>query len=207
MVKRTNLLLMFFLLLAPLTKAAGQDLSTRKGEITSLIDGQAIRGIVPIEGNTQVEGFLSWEINYCFTTDTTGTWFLISESDDSIANDRLTEWDTTQISDGDYNLRLTLYLEGGRRAHTTVQNLRVRNYTPIETETPEPTLTATTSTEGLLPSELLTEIPTLPSPTPLPTNSLELPASSISNSVMRGAAGVLAAFVIIGLYSSIKKYL
>lgn len=213
MAKRVFLLITVLLLLIPSSSAIGQVISTRKGEIRSQVDGQAIFGIVPVEGNTLVEGFFSWELNYGFVEDTTGTWFLIAESVEPINDGLLAEWDTTQITDGDYNLRLTLFLEEGRRSHTTVRGLRVRNYSPIETDTPEPTLTSTPYTVTPLPSNTPspTQIPTAtaipPTITPLPTNSLELPSTALSNSMMRGAAGVLALFIVIGLYTSIKRTL
>jgi hypothetical protein len=213
MTKRVILLVTVILLFVPASSVIGQDISARKGEISSQVDGQVIFGIVPVEGNTLVEGFLSWELNYGFADDTTGTWFLIAESDEPIADGLLAEWDTTQITDGDYNLRLTLFLEEGRRSHNTVRGLRVRNYSPIETDTPEPTLTSTPFTVTPLPSNTPspTQIPTAtaipPTITPLPTNSLELDPTALSNSMMRGAAGVLAMFIVIGLYTSIKKTL
>lgn len=213
MLKRSFLLLLLSILLMPVTKVAGQDMSTRKGEITSLNDGQAIRGIVPVEGSTMVDGFLSWEMSYGYANDTTGTWFFIAESMDPIVNGFIANWDTTQITDGNYKLRLTLFLEKARRSHTIVQNLRVRNYTPIETDTPEPTLTSTPFTESQQPSQSLrsSQIPSdnaaPPSPTVLPANDLELSSSTIANRFLRGAAGVLVAFMILGIYSTVKKSL
>ena len=199
--------------MAPVTRVTGQDLGARKGEISSQIDGQAIRGIVLITGNTLVEGLIFWELNYGFENDATGTWFLISESGQPIEDDLLAEWDTTQITDGNYNLRLTLFLEGDRRSHTTIKNLRIRNYSPIETDMPQPTLTSTPETDlssseqTQAPTQFLNATELLATLTPMPTNSLEIPQSDISNSMIRGAAGVLALFIIIGLYSTLKKSL
>ena len=93
---------------------------------------------VTIEGSTLIEGFISWEITFGYASDSTGTWFLIAEGDEQVSSGELTQWDTTTITDADYNLRLTVYMEGGRREHFVLNNLRVRNYSPIETITPTP---------------------------------------------------------------------
>ena len=185
--------------------------STPKGEIISHADGDALRGTVPIRGMTDVEGFVSWELTFGYANDTTGSWFLIAEGNEPISNGLLAEWETASITDGTYNLRLTIYLEGGRRSHTIVNDLRIRNYTPIETLTPTPTITYTPYTETPLPSQTpsLTPVPTetpIPNtPTPLPTNPAEVSTTEFNNSLVRGAAGALALFVIAGLYASIKR--
>ena len=180
-------------------------------EITAPTSGAPIQGTVAITGSTMIEDFISWEITFGYTSDTTGTWFLIAEGNESVSSGELTQWDTTTITDADYNLRLTVFLDGGRREHFMVNNLRVRNYSPIETITPTPTLTSTPFTETPRPSLTPTNTaqPTdtaVPNtPTPLPTNPVTITQRNINNSLMRGAAGALAAFVLIGLYLSIKQ--
>ncbi|MBU1660451.1 MAG: hypothetical protein KKD28_03155 [Chloroflexi bacterium] len=199
--------------LAPAPQASAQDETHTQVEITSHSAGDALQGIITIIGNTVVDGFQSWEITFGYANDTTGTWFFIFESAESVSNDTLTQWDTTTLSDGVYNLRLTVYLEGGRQTHFTVPDLRVRNYSPIETDTPTPTLTPTpytltpqaTSTPTITASPTKTPIPI--TPTPLSTNPIEISSNDISNSLLRGTAGVLAAFLLIGLYASVRRTL
>jgi hypothetical protein len=204
---------LLFLAGIPALVVHAQDLIERNGEIISQIDGEAIRGIVPIWGNSLIDGFVSWEINYSYADDTTGTWFLIVESNEPVEDDLLGDWDTTRITDGIYHLRLTIFLEEGRRNHFIVRNLRVRNYTSIETNTPVPTLTETPITVTAQPSQsataslLPTETPIPETPTPLPTNPLEISDSEVSYSVVRGMAGTLAVFLIIGLYATLRKSL
>jgi hypothetical protein len=180
-------------------------------EITKPIQGTPLQGIVAVEGSTLIDGFVSWELNFGYAGDTTGTWFLIAEGEEQITNGELTQWDTTTITDGDYNLRLTVYLQGGRREHLMVNNLRVRNYSSIETATPTPTLTSTPYTETPRPSQTPTntvvpsETPLPDTPTPLPTNPVTITQGNINNSLIRGAAGALAAFTLVGLYLSVKR--
>jgi hypothetical protein len=211
MVRLILSLLLVSILLFPGQLIHAQDLDTRRGEITTPVDGEAVRGIVAIQGNTLVDGFLSWELNFGYADDSTGTWFLIEESDEPTEGEVLAEWDTTQITDGIYNVRLTIFLEEGRRSHTIVEAIRVRNYTPIETNTPIPSLTSTPFTVTPRPSstgtptQVPTETPIPASPTPLPTNPLEVSEDSFTSSMTRGAAGALALFLLIGLYSTLKK--
>ena len=179
--------------------------------ISAPAPGTPIQGIVTIAGRTRAEGFQSWELTFGYAEDSTGTWFLIAEGDELIPEGELAQWDTTTITDGTYNLRLTVFLAGGRREHVVVNDLRVRNYSPIETITPTPTLTSTPFTETPRPSltATITQTPTetpIPSTfTPLPTNPVEITQTDINYSLIRGVAGAAAAFMAVGLYLSVKR--
>lgn len=203
-------LLLSFILLLPIFSVDAQE-SSPVVDITSQAAGDAVRGIVPVRGNTAVDGFQSWELTFGYAGDKTGTWFFIVESDQPVNNDILTQWDTTTLTDGTYNLRLTVFLEGGRRTHFIVQDLRVRNYTPIETITPTPIRTSSpltvTPQPSLMPTITVppTETPIPDTPTPLPTNPIEISTRHVTNSLIRGAAGTLAAFIAIGLYASLRR--
>jgi hypothetical protein len=204
-------ILLLSLMLIPASWVAAQSGDPAGVEITAPAQGTPLQGAVTIEGSTFVEGFQSWEITFGYASDTTGTWFLIAEGEEQITEGELTQWDTTTITDGDYNLRLTVYLQGGRREHYIVKDLRVRNYSPIETITPTPTLTSTPYTEtprpSLTPTSTMqpTETRIPDTPTPLPTNPVTITQTKINNSLIRGAAGALAALVLVGLYLSIKR--
>lgn len=204
-------ILVLVVMLFPASWVAAQSGDSASVEITTPLQGISLQGIVTIQGSTLIDDFQSWEITFGYTNDTTGTWFLIAEGEEQVTNGELTQWDTTTITDGDYNLRLTVYLQGGRREHYVVNNLRVRNYSPVETLTPIPTLTSTPYTETPLPSQTSTsttqpsETPLPDTPTPLPTNPVTITQTTINNSLLRGASGALAAFVLVGLYLSVKR--
>jgi hypothetical protein len=205
--RNIRLIFLLAIILIPIGGVGAQEIIV-EAEITSPTAGDAIRGIVPVRGTNEVDGFQSWELTFSYTRDTTGTWFFISEGDETITDGTLSEWDTTTLTDGSYNLRLTVFLEGGRRTHFITPDLRVRNYTPIETSTPIPTLTSTPFTVTPKPSltPTITQSPTETlTLTPLPTNPIEITNGNVSNSLMRGAAGALAAFLIIGLYTTLRK--
>jgi hypothetical protein len=202
-------IIFFMFLILPVVRVSAQE-TEDQAKIISPAAGDAVRGIVQIQGDIDIDEFQSWELTFGYMRDTTGTWFFIAEGDQPIQDDILTQWDTTTISDGTYNLRLTVFLEGGRRTHIIVPDVRVRNYTPIETTTPTPTLTATPFTITPQPSQ--TPTVTIPPTetltlTPLPTNPIEITSRNVSNSLMRGAAGALAAFLILGVYATLRKVL
>ena len=168
------------------------------GRISSPRAGDALQGIVPIVGSTDVEDIRSWELSFGYANDSTNTWFILDRSNQAIRDQPLAQWDTTSITDGLYNLRLNIQLETGEQSDLIVANLRVRNYTPIETNTPHPS-----------PTVLMTDTPTSipPTLTPLPTSSIEISTNNFNNSLARGAILAAVFFLIMGLYASIRKTL
>jgi hypothetical protein len=178
--------------------------------------GEALQGLVQIAGSADPDGFSAYEIAFGYAGDTTGTWFLITERGDPVSDGRLAEWDTFRITDGDYNLRLAVTLDDGSLLEVFVEGLRVRNYSPVETSTPtpipSPTATATVDLTAAFVAASQTPTPTdagspLPpaTPTPLPTNPARISGGEITYSLARGAAGVLAAFILLGMYTSIRN--
>ncbi|MEA3351800.1 MAG: hypothetical protein U9Q82_14385 [Chloroflexota bacterium] len=194
------LLLLFLATFGVLTPAHSQIIEPPTVEITSPVPGGALQGIVPIVGNTDVEGAQSWQLYFGYADDVTDTWFLIADETASIKDDTLAEWDTTKITDSIYNLRLIVHLENDEPSEFLVQNVRVRNYTPIETSTPRPT-TADQSGDTLE----STQTPIPPTLTPLPTNPIVISSNDFSNSLSYGAIIALVLFLLIGLYISIRK--
>ena len=84
-------------------------------------------------------GFLSYEIDFAYSSDSTQSWFLIQESTSPISEGILAVWDTSVITDGDYNLRLLINKAGDGQEIIEITGLHVRNYTPIDTQTSAPT--------------------------------------------------------------------
>lgn len=164
--------------------------------------GQALQGVITITGTSAVPGFLSSEIDFAYMDDATGTWFLIQAGDQPVTEGVLCTWDTTTLTDGAYTLRLRVVLADGSILETTVSDLRLRNYTPMETATP--TITSTTPTsEPLVSTSTPTLVPSSPTPQPIPThlppNPAALTASDIYFSMGEGALAVVLLFVVFGL--------
>ncbi len=182
--------------------------------IVSPQPGEAIQGVVAIMGKTTVSGFRSAEVLFGYVNDPSQTWFFIAESMTPVDAGQLAEWDTSTLTDGNYTLRLVVNRTDGSRVVVIVPNLRVRNYTPVETSTPTPFYTPTASATpppGGGPNPTVTALPsTTPVPptiTPLPTNPAILSQGNISTSLLRGAAGTGIALAGLGLYLLIRKLL
>lgn len=152
------------------------------------------------------QGFLSAELSFGYQNDNTRTWFLIAQNSEATPDGIMIEWDTTTLTDGTYNLRLVVLLTNGEQYTSDVPALRVRNYSPIETDTPTPSPTSApqaTPSPSITPSPTPTQIP--PTPTPLPPNPLQVTHQDIWTNLLRGAAGGFAAIVLAGLYISARK--
>jgi hypothetical protein len=167
--------------------------------------GAVLRGTVTITGSNQVESgqFLSSELAFAYTGDATGTWFLIGIEHEIIGNGTLGTWDTTSITDGDYSLRLRIYLQDGSTMDVTVTDLHVRNDLPPPTATPliaaqdlptlEPTAPAATPAP-LSVTPAFTARPTLPG------NPIALSDDSVLSTFRRGAVFAVIAIALTGLF-------
>jgi hypothetical protein len=182
--------------------------------IVSPQPGEALQGVVAIMGRTTVSGFKSAEILFGYANDPSQTWFFIAESTSPVEAGLLTEWDTSTLTDGDYTLRLVVNRANGSRAIVIVPGLRIRNYSPVETDTPTPLSTpsvSATPVPGSSPKSTATALPTAtllpPTITPLPTNPAVLSQQDVSTSLMRGAAGTGIALTVLGLYLAVRKLL
>ncbi len=143
--------------------------------LISPIDGQAVQGKVIIQGNTAIEGFKFAELSFAYSGTPPLTWFLIHTSEQPVTNGILAEWDTSTITDGLYDLQLKVLLENGDVITTNVKKLRVRNYTPIETDTPTPITPTATQVPGDTPVPSATATPTETPVPPTPTAPIEPP--------------------------------
>jgi hypothetical protein len=128
-------------------------------DITRPVSGEAVRGIVTLEGTANHPAFDHFDLAFGYDPDPTDTWFPIVDSDRSkVVEGRLAVWDTSAVADGVYRLRLRVWPAEGQPLVALVGGVRVRNQSAIETPTPGPTAQAAQSTAVL-------ESPT-PSPTP-----------------------------------------
>jgi hypothetical protein len=174
--------------------------------------GDVLQGIVTISGSDDVAGFISAEVSFTYSGDPTGTWFLISLTNQPVNNNWLATWDTTIITDGNYVLRLRVSLADGSTRETTVPGLRVRNYTPIETHTPTaivptailPTATAPTATPTPLPTITMTPSP-FPTPTMMPNNPATLAPTDVYTSILYGGLAVILVFILFGFYLWLRR--
>lgn len=164
--------------------------------------GDVLQGVVIIAGSSDVSGFVSAEVSFTYTDDPTGTWFMIALNSQPVFNDRLATWDTTVITDGDYVLRLRVYLIDGSSREALVSGLRVRNYTPAETPTPIARAPEATPLPTITPTT-----PPFPTPTTLPRNTATLASTDVSVSVLYGGLAVILIFIIVSIYLWLRRKL
>ena len=198
------ILLVIFLLPQPVLAQEGADLA-----ITSPEADQIVQGLVIVSGTVTVLGFSSYELSFAYKDDPTRTWFTLQNSSLPVFDGELGTWDTTTLTDGNYSLRLRVFLLDGSVQETIVTDLRVRNYTAVPTSTFTPTATPfaeiVAPTAQLIAPLLATVTPSHPTPTPFPPNPAGLTVPSISEALGRGAILSLLLILVVGLILRLRR--
>lgn len=171
--------------------------------IQSPSPGEAIQGVVTITGAISVENFQHGELTFSYSQNPTSTWFLIQAIEEPMDNEMIAEWDTTTITDGSYDLRLSVFYENTGEVLVEVPGLRLRNYTPIETNTPTPVTPTATPVPGASPTP--TETPVPPTPTSLPSNPAQLTTQDVVIGFGKGVLFTAGLFSLIGLYVLVRN--
>ena len=95
-------------------------------EITSPATGQVVSGIVTIEGTAAHPEFLRYDLAFGLPDDPTDTWFPITEAvEASVHDSRLGIWDTSGITEGEYDLQLRVWTSSGEPLIAQVKGIRV----------------------------------------------------------------------------------
>lgn len=176
------------------------DSSTSQVIIISPEPGQALQGTVLVIGQVEPNDAIKLELSFSYTDNPRDTWFLIHEINETIPGEFNLEWDTNLLTDGQYSLRAVVTTNEGQFT-SIVPGLRVRNYSIIETSTPQPTATHSpenTQAPVVTPTMTITPIPN--TATPLPPNPAQISTWDIGLSIGKGAAAVFGLFAVLGLY-------
>jgi len=176
-------------------------LAVNRPVITSPRAGEALQGVVAVHGSTDVLDFESAELSFAYQDGGEETWFLIANLNKPVENKRLAEWDTTTIADGSYQLRLRVMLSDGNDLETIIPDLRVRNYSTVETSTPQASVSQPT-VAPLPTADVETAMPTL---TTYPENPAAVTEEDILASVKWGAILAVASFVIFGMILGLRS--
>lgn len=199
-------MLKLFLILALLFQDA-------TASITSPQSGETLRGQIQIQGRMDTPNFASAELAFTFdasASDPAASWFPIQTFPQPITNPTIAVWDTTAVTDGDYALRLRIFLQDGTSQDVLINNLKIRNNEPLPTAT-------ITSTEAVFNFQPLNETPgapigqtptaviTYPTSTPLPSNPASLTTSSIVTIFWQSALLVLVLFAFFSLILRLRK--
>lgn len=187
--------------------------------ISAPVAGQTLSGQVSVVGTADAPNFASAELAFAYAADPTGTWFPLARLTQPVQEAILAAWDTTQISDGEYSLRLRVYSQDGTFQDFTVTGLQVQNSAPPATSTSVPATSqpvevvpASTEESPLVvesaPAPTVTPIPVSPSgptPAPLPANPAALRVDQINFYLIRGALLALALFIVLGLFLRLRR--
>lgn len=174
--------------------------------INSPQNGETLRGQIEIQGVMDVPNFSSAEIGFQFASDSADNWFSIQTFSQPIQNSTIAVWDTTSLTDGDYNLRLRVYLQDGTFQDVIVTDLKIRNQelpTATSTNVPLPQFNNQTPTPRIIqPTEIILSYP---SATPLPMNPASITTSSIYKAFAQSALVVLILFILISFILRLRK--
>lgn len=173
------------------------------------IHGQTLKGTVNIKGSIALEGWTSFELAFADSASSEPNWFVFATGTNPLTDGLLAAWDTTTISDGEYNIRLHVAVPDGDQ-DVIVYGIRIHNYT---VDTPQPTSTPTiTSTATTTATVTVTATFTPPpSPTPystptrLPPNPATLRSDEIVFNFGRGALFTALLFGIFGLLLRLRS--
>lgn len=160
-------------------------------ELNAPQSGEVISGLVTLRGTADHPAFDHFEVSFAYAGDTTDTWFPIGDPVSTrVIDGRLALWDTSGITDGDYNLRLQVWLEDGRALQAVASGLKVRNYTAGPTPPPS---------EGAAPAA--SEIAPTPSQVAEPPEAPQEAQAPAPNPFWAGAIAGAGVLLGVGLYA------
>jgi hypothetical protein len=127
----------FILVLSLFGFSAAKAQAPGYAEIISPAPGEAVQGLLTLQGSASHPLFVAYDLAFTFQDDSLTTWFPIVERREvQVVDGRLGLWDTNGVSDGEYKLRLRVHLENGTTLEHTLEGIRIRNHSAIETPTP-----------------------------------------------------------------------
>jgi 1A family penicillin-binding protein len=142
------------------------------------LDGSTVRGMTSLEGSAMAANFSHYQIEFGVGTDPQAFAVIQSPLPQSVEEGILGTFDTTQVENGPYTLRLVVFDQSGGAVEARVRVLVDNPPTPTPTSTPiEPSPTPT-DTPTLEPT--VTETPTLIPTSPLVETPTETPTSTLT---------------------------
>lgn len=180
--------------------------------ITVPTEGTKLRGQVEIQGTVGTGSAVSAELSFAYLGDPTGTWFHLRSLSAGTETGPLFVWDTTQLTDGDYRLRLRVSAADGSVQDIFVENLQVRNDEAPLVPTAIPTvLTATQIPEGeVVDATPNADIPQVAPPTliprvTMPPNPAEIAPAAVFSILWRSAVLALVLVAALGLLLRLRR--
>ena len=189
--------------------------------ITSPQNNAIVRGVVTIQGSATHPQFQFYKVEVAREPVTDENFAIIGAiREEQVVDGQLELWDTTQVPDGSYTLRLRVVrLDGNYSEYSTVQVV-VANAQPTETPTPAAAPAPTISPTPLPPTPtIVIDQPALPTSavilpptpvTPLPTPveeeaSFSLDTTSLQTACLYGAGISLGVFLLFGFMAALRN--
>jgi hypothetical protein len=189
--------------------------------ITSPQNNAIVRGLVPIQGSATHPQFQFYKVEYA-REPVTGENFAIVGAihEQQVVDGQLEVWDTTQVPDGSYTLRLRVVRLDGNYGEYNVVQVVVANAQPTETPTPAVAPPPTVSPTPLPPTPtIVIEQPPLPTgaATPVPTRVTPLPTPSeeqasfsldvvpLQTACLYGVGVSLGVFLLFGFMAALRN--
>jgi hypothetical protein len=206
--------------LAVAGQVTAQDVSAK---ITSPKAGDPLFGLVSIRGTASNANMQRYTLEWDSQDTATDTWLLIAGPiTQQVKDGVLAQWNTTNVPDGRYQIRLRVILRDGTVLSDIVQNLRVQNKQPTALPTILPSATTVPPTlpptAGPSPTPLIQQPPTstprpavvAPPPTAGPPTDvpdepqLVVAFNSVQNAFCAGVYLAIIGFAILIGYSAIR---
>jgi len=168
-------------------------------------DGEVLQGNVAINGTVTGVGLQYADIGFQFQDTTSSEWFLIARVNQAVIDENLTNWETSTVADGDYRLRVMAQYSDGHQLEVVSQNLRVRNYTPIETIEATAGGPQATAMQNNLSANGSVDRTAVPTATSMPGNKLSLTYQDLSQSAIKGAISGVLLLTVLGLWLIIRR--
>jgi hypothetical protein len=172
--------------------------------ISSPKEGEILQGNIYIEGTISGSTFQFAEISFQYQDSQSSNWFQIGTIDTPIVDDTIVVWDTSTIADGIYRIRVVAHYENDRVQEAIINNLDIRNYTPLDTvpnEEPE-----TVQTDDPINQSLLTPTVTMIAvPTPMPQNEMVVSRTQFFLTLLQGAIFGVLLLVAIVIFVIIRR--
>jgi len=190
--------------------------------ITSPQNNAIVRGRVPIIGSATHSQFQFYKIEFArepaVSDENFGIVGAIHET--QVVDGQLEIWDTSEIADGSYTLRLRVVRLDGNYTEYSVVQVVVANAQPTETPTPAESPTPTISPTPLpatptiiidqpaLPTGAATSVPTPVTPLPTPSEeqiNLDFDVTPLQTACLYGAGISLGIFLLFGLLAALRN--
>lgn len=198
-----KLALVVFLLMQSIFTASVHPQEDTLPRIISPLPGEAVQGVVNIQAELDPAQTAGYELDFAYRDDPAENWFLVAEGRELPGIALQAAWDTTTISDGNYRLRLRVFLKNGLFTDRIVEGVRVRNYSSVETQTP--TATPIVTGTPVPPTATPENTPTRGAATPLPPNPAGFDSGRFLQSVKNGLLVVAIIFALLGIHTIIRR--